>query len=71
MGEFLDTEYREQSSNKFYSNLIGRQHVSPHAKNEFTTADVVCEGYLFKKGSWLKNWYVVFAFVHTKLRAII
>eukprot|EP01031_Cornospumella_fuschlensis_P037734 gene37734-45842_t len=56
VGEFLDTEYKEQSSNKFYSNLIGRQHVSPHAKNEFTTADVVCEGYLFKKGSWLKNW---------------
>ena len=36
--------------------IIGRNVVEPHSKKVFSTADIVCEGYLYKKGSWLKNW---------------
>jgi hypothetical protein len=53
----LDSVYREQQSSKLFSSIIGRQPFEPHIKAEFTTADVVCEGYLLKKGSWMKNWY--------------
>jgi hypothetical protein len=36
--------------------MIGRHYIEPHIKSVYTAADVVCEGYLFKKGSWKKNW---------------
>lgn len=55
-GEFIDTVYREQESNKLFGKLIGRNYVQPNAKKVFTTSDIVAESYLYKKGSWLKNW---------------
>lgn len=58
-GEFIDNIYREHDSSKLYGRLIGRTYVAPHSKKTFTSADIVCEGYLHKKGSWMKNWYVL------------
>lgn len=55
-GEFIDSVYREQESSKFFSKMIGRHYIEPHIKSVYTASDVVCEGYLFKKGSWKKNW---------------
>ena len=59
VGDFIDGIYREQESSQLFSKLIGRNFVSVQSKKEFTAADVVCEGYLYKKGSWVKNWYVL------------
>jgi hypothetical protein len=36
--------------------MIGRHYIAPHTKRVYTAADIVCEGYLYKKGSWMKNW---------------
>jgi hypothetical protein len=36
--------------------MIGRHYIAPHTKKVYTAADIVCEGYLYKKGSWMKNW---------------
>jgi hypothetical protein len=36
--------------------MIGRHYIAPHTKRVYTAADIVCEGYLHKKGSWMKNW---------------
>eukprot|EP00599_Poterioochromonas_sp_BG-1_P008165 CAMPEP_0173134596 /NCGR_PEP_ID=MMETSP1105-20130129/1387_1 /TAXON_ID=2985 /ORGANISM="Ochromonas sp., Strain BG-1" /LENGTH=1267 /DNA_ID=CAMNT_0014046427 /DNA_START=161 /DNA_END=3965 /DNA_ORIENTATION=- len=55
-GEFIDSVYREQESNKLFSKMIGRHYIPPHSKPLYTAADIVCEGYLYKKGSWMKNW---------------
>ncbi len=55
-GEFIDNVYRELDSSKLYGKIIGRAYVAPHAKKTFTSADIVCEGYLYKKGSWRANW---------------
>ena len=53
----MEDIYREQEASKFYSILIGRSAVENNKKREFTTGDIVNEGYLYKKGSWMKNWW--------------
>lgn len=58
-GEFIDNVYREQEPSKLVGRIIGRNQVQMHAKKVYTTADIVCETYLHKKGSWMQNWYVL------------
>eukprot|EP00601_Ochromonadales_sp_CCMP2298_P001116 CAMPEP_0173193340 /NCGR_PEP_ID=MMETSP1141-20130122/13905_1 /TAXON_ID=483371 /ORGANISM="non described non described, Strain CCMP2298" /LENGTH=601 /DNA_ID=CAMNT_0014117667 /DNA_START=69 /DNA_END=1871 /DNA_ORIENTATION=- len=55
-GEFIDNVYREQDPSFIMGKLIGRNQVQPHEKKQYTTADIVCETYLYKKGSWMQNW---------------
>jgi hypothetical protein len=55
-GDFDDGIYREQVSSGMLSRLIGRGSNQPHEKATFTTADIVFQGYLYKRGSWFKSW---------------
>jgi hypothetical protein len=55
-GEFIDNVYREQDPSRIVGRIIGRNQVQVHAKKVYTTADIVCEAYLHKKGSWMQNW---------------
>ena len=48
--------FKEIQSSEFYGKLIGRKSVAPNMKNTFTVADIIREGYLWKRGSWVKNW---------------
>jgi hypothetical protein len=55
-GEFIDNVYREQDPSKIVGRIIGRNQVQTNTKKVYTTADIVCEAYLHKKGSWMQNW---------------
>lgn len=70
VGEFIDSIYREQQSSKFFGKMIGRHFVSLHGKAVFTAADIVCEGYLAKKGSWMKNWKKRYFILRKDIRAL-
>jgi hypothetical protein len=70
VGEFVDSIYREQQSSKLFGKIIGRQAVTVHGKGVFTTADIVCEGYLFKKGSWMKNWKKRYFILRKDIRSL-
>eukprot|EP01035_Chromulina_nebulosa_P008702 gene8702-11780_t len=69
-GDFVEDIYREQEASKFYSILIGRSTVENNKKREFTTADIVNEGYLHKKGSWMKNWKKRYFILRKDIRAL-
>jgi hypothetical protein len=69
-GEFIDSVYREQQSSKLFGKIIGRNTVTVHGKGVFTAADIVCEGYLFKKGSWMKNWKKRYFILRKDIRAL-
>ena len=70
VGEFIDSIYREQQSSKLFGKIIGRQFVSLHGKAVFSAADIVCEGFLFKKGSWMKNWKKRYFILRKDIRAL-
>lgn len=57
-GEFVENVYHEENANALVGKLVGR-HAIAHEdlKRNFTASDVVNEGYLFKRGSWVKSWY--------------
>ena len=52
----MESVFKEIQSSEFYGKLIGRKSVPTSAKNTFTAVDIVKEGYLWKRGSWVKNW---------------
>lgn len=66
----MDSIYREQQSSKLFGKIIGRQSVTIHGKGVFTTGDIVCEGYLFKKGSWMKNWKKRYFILRKDIRSL-
>eukprot|EP01038_Epipyxis_sp_PR26KG_P012151 gene12151-16271_t len=69
-GEFLDNVYREQNSNALFGKMIGRTFVAPHSKKVFTQSDVVCEGYLYKQGSWMRNWKKRYFILRKDIRSL-
>ena len=50
--------------------LIGRNQVQTNAKKVYTTADIVCETYLHKKGSWMQNWKRRYFVLRKDIRSI-
>ena len=69
-GEFVDNIYREQDPSKIVGRLIGRNQVQTNAKKVYTTADIVCETYLHKKGSWMQNWKRRYFVLRKDIRSI-
>lgn len=59
-GDYHDGMYREHTStvSGLYGRMIGRTAIERSSKKEFSVSDICREGYLFKRGSWFKSWYV-------------
>jgi hypothetical protein len=55
-GEFVDNLYRVITASAIYGKIIGRNAHESNVKRPFTAADISCEGYMFKRGSWFKSW---------------
>ena len=53
-----DKNYKTQVSSKIWSKIVGRSRVDNETLDEqsFDASDVVREGFLFKRGSWMQGW---------------
>lgn len=58
IGEYAEEIYRENTSSAsgVYAKIVGRANLNPNQKKVFTNSDILCEGYLFKCGTWFKTW---------------
>ncbi len=54
----------------FFSSIIGRKKVSFNEKSIYSSRDVAREGYLYKLGSWRKNWKKRFAVLRKDTREL-
>eukprot|EP00520_Triparma_pacifica_P017693 CAMPEP_0118643434 /NCGR_PEP_ID=MMETSP0785-20121206/6389_1 /TAXON_ID=91992 /ORGANISM="Bolidomonas pacifica, Strain CCMP 1866" /LENGTH=1383 /DNA_ID=CAMNT_0006535097 /DNA_START=495 /DNA_END=4643 /DNA_ORIENTATION=- len=56
-GDWVDNVYKSSKPSSFGGWLRRRRAWSPSSdRSIFTSADILCRGYLEKQGSWRKNW---------------
>ena len=56
-GDWIDNVYKASKPNSISAWIRRRRAWSPSSdRSVFTSADVLCRGYLEKQGSWRKNW---------------
>ena len=73
IGNFQLGVFHGQSSKSsyFYGMVIGRSRNQPTGlKTSFTPSDIVEQGYMYKRGSWIKNWKKRYFVLRSDIKAL-
>lgn len=62
--------FKEVNASKIYGKLIGRKSVRRNSKSTFTSVDIIREGYLWKRGSWIKSWKKRFFIIRRDINSL-